>query len=240
MRKAIGGAAAMVVVVTIGLALASGGTRADAPTRAAVVEPSASDLSIRLVGNAGVALSDGETSLMVDLPYEPGAFGYMHYDAAALRPTGTVVAVITHDHRDHFAAELFLTRADWRVIGPPSVTAALPPDRVVTGDTTSIGAFAVVALPSPHTDDHRSYRIRWRGRVLHFTGDTEDPTSVPSEPRLDMLFVTPWLSCSLPDRAVPGARIVAYHLQPDGTDRLCGSAEPHEQGTELSLTPRAS
>jgi hypothetical protein len=197
MRNAIGGAAAMGLVVTIGLALARGGTRADAPTRAAVVEPNASELSIRLVGNAGVAL-------------------------------------------DHFAAELFLTRADWRVIGPPSATAALPPDRVVTGDSTSIGAFAVVALRSPHTDDHRSYRVRWRGRVLHFPGDTEDPTSVPSEPRLDMRFVTPWLSCSLTDQAVLGARIVAYRLQPDGTDRLCGAAEVHEQGAELSLTPRAS
>lgn len=240
-RKAIFAGAAFVLAATTGLAVRfTGVTRADAPTHESAVEPAATELSIRLVGNAGVALSDGTTSLLVDLPYESGAFGYMHYDPAALRPTGTTVSVVTHDHRDHFAADLFLTRADWRVIGPPSVTAALPPDRVVTGDSSSIGAFAVVALPSPHTDDHRSYRIRWRGRVLHFTGDTEDPDAVPAEPRLDILFVTPWLNCSLPDRATNRARTVLYHRQPDGSDQVCGSAEVHPQGTELRLTALTS
>lgn len=198
------------------------------------------ELSIRLIGNAGVALSDGTTSLLVDLPYEPGAFGYARYDPAALRPEGDVVAVITHHHRDHFDPDLFLARAGWRVVGPGSVTKGLPPDRVLPGDSVSVGAFSVVAVPTPHTDDHRSYRIRWRGRVLHFAGDTDDAATVPSERRIDLLFVTPWLDCGLTARAAGWDRAVLYHLHPDGTDRVCGSAEVLEPGTVLRLTARRS
>lgn len=42
-------------------------------------------LTVYLIGNAGVALTDGTTSLLVDLPFEPGAFGYMLYDPSALQ-----------------------------------------------------------------------------------------------------------------------------------------------------------
>lgn len=198
------------------------------------------ELSIQLIGNAGVVLSDGTTSLLVDLPYEPGAFGYAHYDPRALRPAGTVVAVITHDHRDHFEPALFLSHAGWRIIGPPSVTAELPQERILDGDSVTVDAFAVIAIPTPHTEDHRSYRIRWRGRVLHFAGDTDDASTIPAEPRLDILFVTPWLSCS-PNRtrAVAPTRVVLYHQRPDGSDRVCGPVEAHS-GIELRARPPAS
>ncbi|MGH7553518.1 MAG: hypothetical protein ACREMQ_10890 [Longimicrobiales bacterium] len=52
--------------------------------------------------------------------------------------------------------------------------------------------FSVIAIATPRTDDHRSYRMRWRGRVLHFTGDSHVAAVVPSEPRTDILFVSSW------------------------------------------------
>lgn len=214
------------VVVALHLALLSGVAQAQ-------------ELTVHLVGNAGVVLTDGTTSLLVDLPYESGAFGYMRYDPARLRPTGATVSVITHDHRDHFDRSLFLARASWRIIGPPSVTADLPRERVLTGDSVVVGAFSVVGLRTPHTADHRSYRIRWRGRVLHFTGDTEQASAVPPEPSLDVLFITPWLQCTLQNsgRMVSRNRAILYHRQPDGSDEICGSGEPLEQGTRFALTP---
>lgn len=196
------------------------------------------ELSIELIGNAGVMLSDGTTSLLVDLPYEPGAFGYAHYDPSALQPAGTVVSVITHEHRDHFDPALFLSRADWRIIGPASVTSALPRERVLEGDSVGIGLFAVIAIQTRHTEGHRSYRIRWRGRVLHFTGDTDDAASVPAAPRLDALFVTPSLSCALTwTDALSTARVVLVHQRPDGSDQVCGPADRSSQGEILRLTP---
>jgi hypothetical protein len=103
----------------------------------------------------------------------------------------------------------------------------------------AVGDFEVVAVPTPHTDDHRSYRIRWRGRVLHFTGDTEDGAALLAGPRVDLLFLTPWLACTLEaaGRAPATARAVLYHRNPDGSDRRCGSAEPVRQGTRFTMPP---
>lgn len=200
----------------------------------------AQELAVTLVGNAGVMLSDGATSLLVDLPHEPGAFGYISWDPAALEPVGDVVSVITHHHRDHFDPSLFLPRASWRIIGPPSVTAELPAQRVLAGDSVTVGAFAIIAIPTPHTPDHRSYRIRWHGRLLHFTGDTDDVAALPLEPRLDVLFITPWLQCAVEEsgRGPAWDRSILYHRRADGADRLCGTAEPLEPGSSFTLPAR--
>jgi len=210
-----------------------------APRTAVSQQPAtpSAELSIRLVGNAGVLLSDDATSLLVDLPYESGAFGYATYDPAGLEPVGQAISVITHHHRDHFALELFRPHAGWRLMGPPTVTAALPESLVVAGDSIRAGAFSVIAIPTPHTDDHRSYRIRWRGRVLHFTGDTTDPSSILAGPPIDLLFVTPWLACSLADARRSWDRAVLYHGNTNGSDRDCGMAETHPQGAELRVGP---
>lgn len=194
-------------------------------------------LDITLVGNAGVILSDGTTSLLVDLPYQPGAFGYMIYDAESLAPPGDVVSVITHAHRDHFAPELFIAHPAWRIIGPPSAVQGLSAERVIRGDSVSEGAFEVVAIPTSHTTDHRSYRVRWQGRVLHFTGDTEDVSALLAGPEANVLFATPWFVCELvkPGRRWPAERTVLYHMRPDGSDRRCGPAEWLEQGTTFQL-----
>lgn len=236
-------AAVLALALTGGLAESGTGQTLPPPvglySRTPLGATPADSLEIRLVGNAGVVLSDGVTSLLVDLPYEPGAFGYDRYDPAGLDPAGKVVSVITHDHRDHFAPGLFLPHPAWRVIGPPSAVAGVPPGRVIPGDSVAIGAFQAIAIPTPHTDDHRSWRIRWRGRVLHFTGDTEDPTALLAGPRLDVLFLTPWLACALADagRPAPAARAILYHRNPDGSDRHCGSTESLPQGTRLHLAP---
>ncbi len=200
------------------------------------------ELTIQLIGNAGVMLSDSVTSVLVDLPYEPGAFGYMRYDPAGLEPPGGAVSVITHHHRDHFDASLFRSRPSWRIVGPPSVTADLSAERVLDGDSVQVGAFAIVAVRTPHTDDHRSYRIRWRGRVLYFVGDTEDPPLLLQQDAVDVLFITPWLSCAVAatGRSVSASRAVVYHGRPDGSDRTCGSVEALPQGTTFSLPSAGS
>lgn len=104
------------------------------------------------------------------------------------------------------------------------------------------GAFEIIAVRTPHTDDHRSCRIRWRGRVFFFTGDTEDASAVAPEPRLDILFVTPWLNCSLvrSDRSVAWDRSLLYHRRPDGSDQSCGPAEVLRQGTRFTIGARSN
>lgn len=203
-------------------------------------QPASPELEITLVGNAGVQLTDGTTSLLVDLPYESGAFGYQEYDPDALDPPGTVISVITHHHDDHFDPELFAARDGWRLIGPPSVTSGIAAARVLQGDSLRIGAFDVIALRTPHTDDHRSYRIRWGGHVLFFTGDTEDPAALSRGPVPDLLFTSPWLGCSAASSPEGrfGERSIAYHLRARGGDRICGPVETQEQGTKIRLVPK--
>jgi len=180
---------------------------------------------------------DGETSLLVDLPYESGYSGYEEYEFGDLAPEGRVVSVITHHHADHFDAELFRARDGWELIGPGSVTGAIEPGAVLAGDSIVVGRFHVVALRTPHTPDHRSYRVRWGARVFHFTGDTEDPSSLRASPPLDVLFISPWLSCAAAraDIRLPAARAIAYHLRPDRGDRVCASAELLGQGTSFEV-----
>lgn len=197
-------------------------------------------LEVTMVGNAGVTLSDGITSLLVDLPYESGAFGYMTYDPSELKPRGEVASVITHDHLDHFDEALLASRGEWRVLGPRSVLSRLPFERWVWGDSVRIGAFDVVTIATPHTDDHRSYRIRWGGNVFHFTGDTEDPRHLQASPPIDVLFITPWLSCAAVREGLldVARRSVAYHLSPDGADTVCGDVRVPEQGSTFSVGAR--
>lgn len=200
------------------------------------IQPS-DELEITMVGNAGVVLEDGTSTLLVDLPYQPGAYGYMEYDPAALDPVGQTVSVITHGHLDHFDPALFESW-DWLAIAPPDVAAGLPPSRVLEGDSIQVGAFAVVALTTPHSDvDHRSYRVYWHDRVFYFVGDTEVASTVPTTPTPDVLFVTPWLSCNL---AVAGSgawgdRSVIYHAAPSGNDRVCGPVERLPQGAAWTV-----
>jgi hypothetical protein len=99
----------------------------------------------------------------------------------------------------------------------------------------------MVVIPSSHTVDHRSYRVRWQGRVLHFPGDTDQVNAVPGDQHIDVLFVTPWLQCALTgaDRTVTWSRAVVYHRQVDGSDRICGVAELMDQGAQFKLQPRA-
>lgn len=226
------GIARMFVLVLLGGVLAAYTSAEPSPDP----DGEQSELDVTMVGNAGVVLTDGATSLLVDLPYESGAHGYMTYDPAALDPPGAVTSIITHDHTDHFDPDLFLERDDWRILGPPSATTGLPPGRVIEGDSVSLGAFEVVAVPTPHTADHRSYRIRWGGHVLHVTGDTEDDARLRDSPAIDVLFVTPWLSCTAGlDAEAVAARQIAYHLNPRGTDRVCGEVEILPQGTSFTI-----
>lgn len=173
------------LLLIVGYCLAGPAARA-----AAALPVQAAALDVTVVGNAGVVLSDGASSLLVDLPYESGAFGYMTYDPVALDPPGTVTSIITHDHADHFDPELFRRREGWRIFGPPSVTEGLPTGRVVEGDSVSLGAFDVVVIPAPHTADHRSYRRR-----------------------------------------------IAVHLDPRGTDCVCGDVEILPQGASFEIEP---
>ena len=72
-------------------------------------------MQFTFIGIAAVMVTDGTRTLMSDFPYESGAFGYMTYDKAAVRPVGEVALLVTHAHRDHFLPSL-LSGTTWKII----------------------------------------------------------------------------------------------------------------------------
>ncbi len=200
----------------------------------------ADELQVRLVANAGVWLSDGETDLFVDLPYQSGAHGYMTYDASVLKPLGDAVSLITHVHTDHYDRGLFL-ETDWKIIGPKAVVQGVPKDRVIVlEDVMHVGEFTIVPTATQHRNlEHYSYLVTWRGRRLYFPGDAEDPSALFETPGLDLLFITSWLSCSAEraGRSIDAARRVEYHRHPTRPGRVCLGIENLEPLSAIVLRP---
>jgi L-ascorbate metabolism protein UlaG (beta-lactamase superfamily) len=199
--------------------------------------PRADSLVVRFIGNEAVSLTDGRLTLVLDFPYEPGAFGYMTYPDEALRMAGEVVVVITHRHRDHFAEERFL-RTTWRIVGPREVTASLPQARVVPLDSVVRIADATLRpLATPHAKvEHYSWLVEWKGRRFFFVGDTEDPAALLGAGPLDVAFVSPWLLASARrgGRAVPATQVVLYHHMDPARER-CEPCVIPLQGASIRL-----
>jgi L-ascorbate metabolism protein UlaG (beta-lactamase superfamily) len=197
------------------------------------------ELRIRFIGNEGFELSDGETTILTDLPYQPGASDYMLYDPEALDPQGRVISLITHRHADHFDKALFLER-DWSIIGPAEVTDRLPAERVIAlSEAIKVGAFTVRPHRTGHSDvEHYSYLVMWRGRRMYFVGDTENPSHLLSVPKLNVAFLTPWLGCTAGafGRRIDAERIVLYHHRESEGTRGCFDAQVMEQGESFTLT----
>ncbi len=198
-----------------------------------------SGLRIQFIGNAAFAVSDGETTVVTDLPYRSGAFGYMTYDLSNFRPSGRVVALITHGHLDHFEPSLFL-RQSWQVIGPFEVTGGLPQERVIPlADTVEVGDFRIVREPTPHgVGEHYSYLVMWDGRRLYFTGDTDDASYLSQMKELDVAFVTPWLLCAIAEGggAVSAEQVILHHHHTDVRDSTCLEHRVLAQGETIELT----
>jgi pimeloyl-ACP methyl ester carboxylesterase/L-ascorbate metabolism protein UlaG (beta-lactamase superfamily) len=202
-----------------------------------------STLSLALLGNAAVQISDGTLTLVTDFPYRSGAFGYMTYDRAQVWPNGNIVTLITHRHEDHVEIET-LKNLPWRAIGPLEVTTQLPPASVIALDGLSrvAAGLRIDALPTPHADvQHFSYAVEWHGRRFYFSGDTEDPSSVLSQKGVDIAFVTPWIlkAVAASGRRIDSARVVIYHHT--AGERVAGCAAPCEvpvQGARWQISGR--
>lgn len=70
--------------------------------------PAASPDALRatFIGNMGVHLTDGKAALLVDFPYESGAFGYMKWSREHVPGGPRPLCLFTHAHDDHFAPAL--------------------------------------------------------------------------------------------------------------------------------------
>jgi L-ascorbate metabolism protein UlaG (beta-lactamase superfamily) len=186
-----------------------------------LAQAAAPPLEARFIGNMALAISDGQTTLFTDFPYQSGYSIYMKYDPGEIRSeTADALSLITHRHGDHWDRTLF-ERTGWKVVGPEDAVGGLPPDRVLRSlpvvprrSQITVGAMRIEALPTPHADiGHYSYLVTWHGRRLYFTGDTETSETLVATPDLDVAFVSPWALKHAASRGhrIDARRIVVYH-----------------------------
>jgi L-ascorbate metabolism protein UlaG (beta-lactamase superfamily) len=180
-----------------------------------VVPEDPGQLEIRFLGNEAFEITDGKTMLLSDFPYESGAFGYMTYDPELLKARKNAYCLITHQHKDHFDVSLH-SRIGCKVFGPQDVLQKIPEDSrgKWEKDLARINGINITAIPSPHGNvDHFSYRVDWNNKSLYFVGDTDEPATLMKQPKLDVLFITPWLLQKIPQQKWKSLaqRLVIYH-----------------------------
>lgn len=195
-----------IVPIIITLLLA---TVAPAQTAPATSRP----LTATFIGNEAWHITDGEYTLLTDFPYQSGYSRYMTWDWSGvprIADPAKLLVVTTHQHRDHFAAELFPRLSPASVIGSASVRAAAPGKGIEPTGDARFGPISVQAISTPHADlEHYSYVIEWHGLRFYLPGDTESASSLIAAKNLDVAFVTPWM---LRAAARAGAKIDARRV----------------------------
>jgi hypothetical protein len=181
----------------------------------------AGQLTFTLIGNEAFHITDGETTLLSDFPYRSGAFGYMEYNPSVLPPIKNGITLITHSHADHWQRQEF-EPMDIAIIGPPSVTERLDPERVIPlreDEPMRYRDITVHAVRTPHnlSVEHYSYLVTWHGVTIYFPGDTESPDDLLKQRGIDVMFITPWLIDTLREqgKTVDAGTLVGYHLHAD-------------------------
>jgi Xaa-Pro aminopeptidase len=189
------------------------------------------------------AVTDGETTLYTDFPYESGYSGYMTYDFAAVPKAKDSLCLITHGHRDHFDAGL-LAKMSCRVVAPADAAATLPADRVLPlAPRIAFRGIEIQPVETPHARiGHDSYLVTWHGARLYFTGDTDSTDALLAQRDLDAAFVSPWLLEAVANRnaTIDARRVVVYHHRageraPDAPNRVVP-----RQGDAIRIETRAA
>ncbi len=204
---------------------------ADPETAKAPIRPGL--LTATFIGNEAWHITDGEYTVMTDFPYQSGYSGYMTWDWAAVPRVddpGKLLLVTTHQHRDHFAAELMARVNAFRVLGPAAVRQAAGKAGLAPGPDVRFGPIRVQAIATPHANlEHYSYIIEWKGVRIYLPGDTEDAASLTGARGLEVAFVTPWMLRVVERQGakIDARRVIVVHHEIGQTVRpYQGSAVP--------------
>jgi hypothetical protein len=231
---------ALAAIVAAAAVVAGASPAAPAPQTLPAPEPV--ELRATFIGNMAVQLTDGRTTLRTDFPYESGYSGYMTWTEALVPPAPRALCLVTHSHRDHFLPAL-AARYCQSIVGPADVAAALPGRALPLAARVVHGPVAITPVRTDHRGlEHYSYLVEWGGRRLYFTGDTEDPSALLTERRLDAAFVSPWLlgRVAKSGRRVDARRVVVYHHQVDESVPEVQGREVPRQGDTLVFGAGAS
>lgn len=189
-------------LAAIGLALllaTSGAAYADE-----TIPTDAGDLVIHPVHHASLTLTWNRTTILID----PAPRGEGSDPAAAFRglPAPGIV-LVTHEHGDHFNADVLSAVAGSAPIVAPQSVADKLPDALkgqakvlANGDTTEIEGIGIEAVPAYNiTADRMNYHPKERGdngyvltfgdKRVYIAGDTEDTPEMRALADIDVAFL---------------------------------------------------
>jgi L-ascorbate metabolism protein UlaG (beta-lactamase superfamily) len=200
---------------------------------------SAGELRATFIGNMAFHITDGRVAVLIDFPYQSGAFGYMQWSEAMVPKGPAPLCLISHSHDDHFAprrARDFCAM----VLGPKDVVSASGVTALALGTDVAWEGLSIRPQATPHDGvEHYSYLVVWGGRRLYFTGDTDDTAALLGARGLDVAFVSPWLLKAVAGQGkkIDAAQVVVYHHKTgEVVPEIQGRLLPR-QGDVLGLGP---
>lgn len=187
----------------------------------------AQEINVKFIGNCGLELSDGASSIYVDFPYKSGAHKYMEYDLSeidSIRENATFI--FTHKHSDHFSNPILnrvLRNKKGESYGPWNINE-------LSHCGKAISDFSIEAFKTKHlfTFKHYSYLITWHGKKLYFSGDTESADTFLTMNAIDAAFVPAWFISDLieKDKIKESGKIakqfIIYHIGPRDNVNITG------------------
>lgn len=200
-------------------------------------------LTATFIGNEAWHITDGEYTLLTDFPYQSGYSRYMTWEWSGvpkIEDSSKLLLLTTHQHRDHFAAELFPRLNPAGVIGPATVRAAAATKGIAPTADARFGPIRVEAIKTPHADlEHYSYVIEWHGVRIYLPGDTESASSLIGAKKLDVAFVTPWMlrAAERENARIDARRVIVVHHEAGETVAPYQGSTVPRQGEVVVLRP---
>lgn len=172
-------------------------------------------IEITFIGNCGLHMTDGNTSIYVDFPYKSGAYGYMTYEDSVLDEIiENSTFIFTHQHNDHYSGKI-LRKVIKEKKGKKFTQWNT---RRMDKWANEIPDFKIESFRTKHTFSirHRSYLITWHGKKIFLSGDTEHSETIGEIKDIDLAFVPYWLLTDAKDKEIDidAKRFAIYHIAP--------------------------
>ncbi len=174
------------------------------------------EITVRFIGNCGLAMTDGTTNIYFDFPYKSGAHHYMEYNLSELDSVkNNAIFIYTHKHSDHYTGlvKKNAKKRNGRIFTPQNVNELLK----LNGELKD---FKIEAFQTKHrfSFKHYSYLLTWHGKRIFISGDTENVETLAAVTEIDWAFIPAWLLMDAIEKKIKLKTfiqtIVIYHIGP--------------------------
>jgi hypothetical protein len=169
------------------------------------------EITITFIGNAGFLMTDGNTDIYFDFPYQSGAFGYMKYNPTEIdKIKDNSILIFTHKHPDHYSKKI-VKKFKGKVYSGRNRKKISKLEKIIPN-------FKITSIKTKHrfSFNHYSYIIEWHGKKMFVSGDTEHPETIGLIKDIDYAFIPTWIWSYAKEKniVIDSKTNVLYHLYP--------------------------